>query len=226
MCVCVRVHTQIQRQLVIQTIPLQASWGAVAIAVAQIHKGHPNPSLTVLLTVQPELCCYQSSKTLPGFEMNGQMFCTVVLASIKPLQFSFFQKLSNCLFILLFLLKCHPSDLLLRSPLQPEFLNPHQAVFVFPSLMHRALSCWTFQSGRRTPGWSMTGPFWGRWAAWEHTLIHVTMKWKWISPFIVSHQILRCEQSERIFFELTIPKWLPRQNPNGILQMVYFHSCG
>lgn len=141
MCVCVRVHTQIQRQLVIQTIPLQASWGAVAIAVAQIHKGHPNPSLTVLLTVQPELCCYQSSKTLPGFEMNGQMFCTVVLASIKPLQFSFFQKLSNCLFILLFLLKCHPSDLLLRSPLQPEFLNPHQAVFVFPSLMHRALSC-------------------------------------------------------------------------------------
>lgn len=148
--------------------------------------------------------------------MNEQMFCTVVLASIKPLQFSFFQKLSNCLFILLFLLKCHPSDLLLRSPLQSEFLNPRQAVFVFPSLMHRALSCWTFHSGRRTPGWSMTGPFWGRWAARENTLIHVTVKWKWISPFIVSHQILRSEQSERIFFELTIPKWLPHQNPNGI----------
>ena len=65
------------------------------------------------------------------------MFFIAVLASIKPLQFSFFQKLPNCLFILLFLLKCHPSDLPLRSPLWSEFLNPRQAVRIFPSLTHR-----------------------------------------------------------------------------------------
>lgn len=136
--VCVRVYTQIQRQLVIQTIPFRQVGEQWPSQLPRYAKDIQTHHQLVLVTVQPELCCYQSSKTLPGFGMNEQTFCTEVLASIKPLQF---QKLSNCLFILLFLLKCHPSDLLLRSPLQSEFLNPHQAVFIFPSLMHRALSC-------------------------------------------------------------------------------------
>lgn len=63
--------------------------------------------------------------------MSGQMFFISIFASIKSLQFYFFQKLPNCLFILFSLLKCHPSDLPLRSPVQSEFLNPRQAIHIF-----------------------------------------------------------------------------------------------
>lgn len=56
----------------------------------------------------------------------------------------------------------------LRGPLQSEFLNPHRAFCIFPSLPHRAFSHRTFPPGRRTARRRVTVSIWKKWEGNSH----------------------------------------------------------